>query len=547
MQLTVEESELDVQIDGSSVYIKRGSFRAEDKINSKGLCQFTVLDPYNNLDLDKGQPVTVNDDTTHIFSGYIWTADGSKLAVNSTQYRVKCVDMTYLASKRIIAYVNRDIQAGQVVKDIVDNILTDEGVTYTTDSVKDGPQLSEAAFNYVSCERALDAVAEHAGSYWWKIDKDKVIHFKPRTEQSAPYNIQSRYDILEEPKTRFGNPKYRNRQYVQGRSTTDLQTAIREGDGNKNAFTVSFPLAEAPTIYVDRGSGYVEESVGIKGIDSGYDWYWSKNDSVIAQDESGTILSSGEFIKIEYVGIWTVIAVAEELQEIGRQKEVEGDTTGVVEKMEKKSGFVGSDTAEEIANSKVEKYAQQSVKFEYRTTEFGLESGMLQMIRLTDYNIDDEMLITNVTTRRNITGSDDFTYYEIEAVKGAQYSSWGDYFKELDRKADAELRLGLKEDEVVIILKTISSDLDVVENFSKQDYKVIDRDINIDEYFSKQDYLNQIEDININEIFGYDTGRLIETESVNLTNESINYTKDAPEGRVGYARVGYSEVGADGT
>lgn len=547
MELTVEQSELDVQIDSTSVYIARGSFSAEDKISSKGTCKFNVLDPYNNYDLDKGQPVVITDDGTHIFSGYIWTADGSKLGIEGTQYKVKCVGMAYLASKRVVAYVEKDVLAGQVVKDIVDNILTDEGVSYTASSVKDGPTLSEAAFNYVSCEQALDAIAEHAGAYWWKIDKDKVIHFKPRSEQSAPFNIESRADILEKPKTRFGNPNYRNRQYIQGRSTTDQQTAIREGDGNKNAFTVSFPIAQVPTVYVDTGAGYVEKTVGIKGLDTGKDWYWSKNDPVIAQDESGTILNSGEYIKIEYVGIWTAITIAEELEEIGRQKSLEGNTSGIVEKMEKKGGFLGSDAAEEIANSKLEKYAQKSVKFQYKTTEYGLEAGMLQMIRLSDYNIDDEMLITNVATKRNITGNDDFTYYEIEAVKGAQYSSWGDYFKELNRKVDSELRLGLSEDEIVIILKTIFSDLEIVEDFSKQDYMTIDRDIDIAEYFSKQDYLNQLENINISDNLSYDTGRLIGEEDINFTTESIDITRAAPEGRVGSAIVGYSEVGADGT
>jgi len=67
---------------------------------------------------------------------------------------------------------------------------------------------------------------------------------------------------------------------VQYNELTAERTERFAGDGQRQTFTVEFPIANKPKITVN---GFVK-TVGISSLDDGNDWYWSKGSNEVSQD-----------------------------------------------------------------------------------------------------------------------------------------------------------------------------------------------------------------------------------------------------------------------
>jgi hypothetical protein len=121
-------------IGGTTYNIKTNTFSAEDEIEQRATCSFSIPDKQNEYTFKKGQPVRVEDDKNNnelVFAGYLETSDKYPLGhINSYMHDIVCIDMHYLADKRRISYAARNKLAGDIVKDIVDQKLVDEGVLY---------------------------------------------------------------------------------------------------------------------------------------------------------------------------------------------------------------------------------------------------------------------------------------------------------------------------------------------------------------------------------------------------------------------------------
>ena len=64
-----------------------------------------------------------------------------------------------------------------LLRTMVDEVLAEEGITYTEDSIMPGYNLQGISFNYKKCSEILDQLAEIAG-YVWFVDYEGVLHFK---------------------------------------------------------------------------------------------------------------------------------------------------------------------------------------------------------------------------------------------------------------------------------------------------------------------------------------------------------------------------------
>src|SRR5690606_91935 len=110
---------------------------------------------------------------------------------------------------------------------------------------------------------------------------------------------------------------------------TDVLTEYKTGDGQNKTFTVGFPIAKVPTITLND----VPQTVGIKGLESGKDWYWNKGDPVITQDNDATPLEPTDTLKIEYQGEYDIIIFVNDLADIAQRADIE-ETSGIVEHVE---------------------------------------------------------------------------------------------------------------------------------------------------------------------------------------------------------------------
>jgi hypothetical protein len=364
------------------------------------------------------------------------------LANNGKVHNISCTDWIYLADKKIVAkaynviYVYPDsslqpgedtfpgipFSAGSVVRDLIANYLTDDGVTPGV--IQDGPNISAVVYNYIPVTQCLESLAELAG-FEFNIDVDKKLNFFARDTNYNAIVIDEQSDIIN-VQVEESAEDYRNKQYVRGgKGVTDIQYEYKKGDGTQKTFTIPLPLAKEPRIYVNA----VRQKVGIKELETGKQWYWNKGENFITQDESGTPLTSADMITIEYEGLYDLVVISYDNEEIDRMKNIEGGS-GIHENIYDVSDITGADAAFETANAKLRRYAKVGNKITFTTKLDGLNIGQLIHVKFDSYGIDSDYLIESVKISELGT-HDSRALYDVSLVDGKASGGWAEFFKKL--------------------------------------------------------------------------------------------------------------------
>lgn len=423
------------------------TLQIDDAIGERTTCSFTVIDEGGIKNFTQSKPVEITDDGVTLFSGFIERSNAKKLRGNSTiLHSIYCKDMHYLSDKRIVAKAYTNTAAGTIVTSLITDYLADEGVTAGT--IQSGPTLVEAIFNYVSATKALESLAEKAGFIWY-IDYDRKLYFMARETVVAPWAATGEKMLDGTVTVENGNYAYRNTQFVRGgKDITDTLTETRIGDGVLNAFTVSFPIALVPTITLNAGA----QTVGIRGVDTGKDWYWSKGSNIVSQDEAGTILTSSDSLAIEYKGEFDVIVKTLNEEEITRLINTEA-SSGIVENVADEGNSTTREAAFEVANSKLQKYGVTGRRLKFSTLDSGLFAGQILTVELPEHAINTDLLIESVST---IT-EQGTPIYEVTASEGPERQSWQILFANLASKVvNQSIFENITASEVLITLSTFT-------------------------------------------------------------------------------------------
>jgi len=312
-------------------------------------------------------------------------------------------------------------------------------------TVADGNNIDIFQANYVPASQVLDRLAEQSG-FWWKIDKDRVLHFAPRDKREAPFTLTAD-KIIGKPKYKHGSPLYRNVQYIKNTySITDEQVDIERGDGEKQVFHTKYWIARTPKVEVSEdGGSWQEKDIGSRGIEENKEFYWERGSREITQDRNETPLSANDRVRITYIGKYRSITVASDNAAIEQRGQVEG-TSGRTEDVITEE-IEGREEALEFGNNKLAKYAKDSATLQCTTREEGLEAGQLLTVNLPALGISEDLLITRIRIRDEAG----IIFREVEAVKGPKHSSWTELFLELKRRAETIVREGITADDILVI------------------------------------------------------------------------------------------------
>jgi len=343
------------------------------------------------------------------------------------------MDNHYLADKRLVvkAYTT-PTDADVIVTALHTDYLNAEGVTIG--SIQAGPELTEIVFNYVTVAQALDGLAGLTGFIWF-IDEQKRLFFVDRATYPAPWpwSLTTPKPRGSIPKLSEGNPKYRNRQYIRGGTGIVDRVEVQNGDGVKKAFAMGFPLATAPTIAV---AGLGAQTVGIKVIDTGKDWYWSQGDPIV---EATVAPGNGTAVTVTYEGQYPLISMARNEGERLARQAIEGGT-GIIEELTDEAYHDSIDSSLESASAKLLAYARDAQKFTYETTDRGIRPGQIQPVNnpLLGLNNVDMLIESVVMTSRG----ENLEVYNITAIVGPIGESWTKFFSTILRRQTEALRLG---------------------------------------------------------------------------------------------------------
>ncbi len=425
-----------------AIQVRKHSLSISNRIEERSVAGFTVVDVAESLSFPRGTPVWIYDTgSTLIFGGYVNSSKIVRMSPSKGRYhQIKCMDYHYAVDKRLVAESYLSQTCGFIVQDIFDNYLDEEGVTVGT--IEAGPTLVEAIFNYVRASDAFDSLAEKAGKIWY-IDENKALYFVDRTTASAPFNVTGDDMMKGLSSLSNNNSQYRNRQYIRGgRDTTTQQTENFTGDAVTVAFTVGYPIVTVPTVEVNS----VAQTVGIKGLDTAKDCYWSKGDATIIFDTApGNTLD----VEIVYFGQFDVLIVVENLVEIADQQTIEVTGTGIVEDMDDEPALNDADAAIDSGEAKVTRFGVDSKRLVYKTLTLGLEPGQTQTITEPKLGLADDMLIESV----DIRGFGPEMIHTIRAVVGPEAGSWAKYFGTLSGMKDKIMdRLNVGSSQILIIL-----------------------------------------------------------------------------------------------
>jgi len=295
--------------------------------------------------------------------------------------------------------------------------------------IQDGPLILSAVYSYPTIADAINDLATKAG-FFWMIDINKQLWFMPRTAVLAPWIADGTTMFLETIEIDHAAPLYRNRQYIRGvTDVTDPQTETRLGDGHTKAFTFGYPLDAVPAITVAG----VTQTVGVKGVDTGDQWYWAQGSPTVTQDTGATPLADGVMFSITYVGQFDIIVISEDDGLIAEELALEGSGTGWEEQVTDEPNDTSATMAQQSASLLLSTYGVSGLTIKFVTKKAGIIPGQLLMINLPEHDINYESFL--VEQADPYEGPGGVTYWTVSAIEGPVTGDWVAAFQRLTAQA----------------------------------------------------------------------------------------------------------------
>jgi hypothetical protein len=414
-----------------------------DRINSRSIFNGTIVEEYAAT-ISEGATFQVYNDGTEIYEGIINSVRKREGVPGIIYYDITVVDNSAIADKRLAAATYEDETAGDIVSALITAYLSYENVTAGT--IQDGPVIQKATFNYISCTEALNYLADITGYYWY-IDKDKALHFCERTTNLAPYDLTDSVQHWGFEHDRTLND-YRNTQYVRGgKGRTSTQTdevPTPAPDGVSRKFVLRFPVAEKPVIMINS-TAIVSANVGVNGLDTGKQWYFSYDSQIVTQDTGESVLTAGSTISVTYIGLKNLFVKVDNAAEVAARAAIEGNS-GMYEKLTKEVSIDETSAALDFGEGLILKYGDIKDIVTFHTEVSGLAAGQLIRIDKDLFGLDDRFLIEAIV----ITPADgDKIDYAVRALDGSAIGGWEEFFKLIIR---GNRTFTIAENEVLIIL-----------------------------------------------------------------------------------------------
>jgi hypothetical protein len=400
------------------------------------------------------QSVQVTDTNGDIaFKGVIIKPVAQLISPTQRIWKLQCADNHFFVDKRIVARGYTNSTAGDIVRDLISNVFSAEGIT--AGNIDDLAVVDQMVFNYVNGDRAMRTLSEYTNAVWY-VDENKALNFYERTSNDAPFSVRDG-DVLTNPMPFFdkANFKYRNSQFVTNvKNVTDTQEEFFVGDSTRQTFNVGYPFNEIPTVELNTGSGYVTQTVGIRGTDTGQQWYIALGSTELVQEFTDTSIGSSDSIRVTYKGQYQLVALARDDAEVDRIAALEGgSTTGFVDAATTQSGIKGSEAAIDVAASYLDRFAQTSTLLSFTTTKNTperLRAGQVLDFELVDQDISGIYLIDHIRIRfRN-----GITFYDVKCVASPPEYTFESFIRDIDDKiSDAfiEISENIDTEEVLVV------------------------------------------------------------------------------------------------
>lgn len=384
-----------------------------------------------------GDPVALVDTDTGdtVFGGFVSEVELREMTNNpdgtyTIDTKVRCVDYTGLARRRLVNEVWEGDNLNTILTELVANYMDGEGVT-TNNIPAVGPTIGKAIFSWRFVADALDELAEQLNYSWW-IDADKDLNFVQRTDNAAPFAIDSGNRNFLTMSKRKNTNKYSNSVILRGgKGLTNTLTEDFVGDGTRRTFSLSYPVGEKPSSIIAAGVTIAASDIGIKGLDTSKKWYYNKDSHELTQDDLETVLGTTDALEVQYKGLYRIIIQAEDSASIAERAAASSGTSGRFEMLEVDASIEDLSLADEVAQGFLTRYGASLPETVVFTTDAqNLRAGQLLTINLPELNIADDFLIDTVAFSDR---GDHELRYKVQALSGQSLGGWQYYWRNITR------------------------------------------------------------------------------------------------------------------
>lgn len=434
------------------------------------------------LDAPKaGDIVELKDGDEILFWGLSGIPTGPKFKTGLERhiYTVVCSNANSLLSNRIINVAYQGYTVTQIINSLFEQYISQEGITLGTVSDMDVTFEVYTAKDY-NLQDALNELADLAGATW-QISEDKVFSFVA---------VQD-FPILSTPITASFLPgtelqhatkdyKLRTVQIVSGATdTTSPQTESYTYDGTQQAFTVIFPVAKKPTVYVNDVQ-VPTDRVGVNGINDGDEnmvFLFSFNSQNINYIKTTNYLTEGAKVTFTYTGLFPIRVIATNDNKITELAERTG-TSGRREFVQIASNLTAQSDALKLAQSLLQQFEAETseVKFWVWTDmlpQYGLTLADLRVLTQITFDLPAYGVVGNyVITERTLKPayadmSNPATDGKLQAafvLRDRDYlKSYGETISDIRRDITA---LSVRADDIVINVQAITERLKLTEQYT---------------------------------------------------------------------------------
>ena len=365
------------------------SLSIRDNINQRrDTCSFVVKKTSSQSFFPKiNDEIIILDGTNRIFGGIITTVDVSVESVNLVNYRVKCVDFSYLLDRKVVLERFR----GKTIDFIINFILNKyDTESFTMNNVIGSQVINSVTFNRITFSECIEKLAGLTGFSWY-IDYNKDIHFFPKNEKMAPITItdDSNNYIWDSLNIQNDLNQMRNSVFVQGgeeigNERTEDFTALGDED-ERSYFRLAHKFSERPAVLLN---GIVVD-VGIENLDNDNDFeaMFSFSQKYI-RFTFGNIPSINDVISVTGIPLFPIVVRVQSpvsIAEYGLKEFVITDAT-----------IQSRDEAKSRAKAELKAYQNGLQEASFRTYSKGLRSGQTITVNSPLRGINEDFMIQSV-------------------------------------------------------------------------------------------------------------------------------------------------------
>ena len=441
---------------GTEVQIEQTTWSVTESINSKSIFNFRIVD-LNSATLTSGTEVTFYEDTTLLWGGYVKSINDYSPGAGTIFYDISAEDYNELVERILVirGFSNETIE--DMVEYLIDNYFTDYNITAGTISAT--TVINKVPFSYVYGHSALNHL-QSFGNYVWNIDKNKQLSFQQigYSVSTTTINDAALTTTINEFRRNRNLENYRNRQYVKGHDRLSVQQIQKTPTPTPNSkhreFFTKYKIGLEPFIEVNTGSGWVAQTVGLKGLDEGESnqWWWSYGSPQLTHDEDETVLTATDEIRVTYYGLIPLIIVTKDVAEVASR--------GYYDSYVYNNKLEDTIDAFKYGHQLLEKYANEADNITYQMYTKAYEIGEQVPVSMSTLRtISETFLVKACTWNPRSINAITYTY---ELVDSPNIGGWEEFFKNILEAT----KITVDTDEIVIYVREEDETIDLAGQYS---------------------------------------------------------------------------------